>query len=286
MTVLASVGGAVLIALAARDIFDALFHPEGRGTFARLVARGVWHGFRCTGRASPLAGPVALLAVIATWVVLLVIGWALIYLPHFPEAFTSGAERGDLVEAMHLSLTILTTLGSPDLTPDANWLRIVAPLEALIGFGLLSASISWILLIYPVLARRRSLAYEIALLRQAEREEHGSLASLDPGAAERLYAELTSRLIAVERDLVNFPITYYFAESDERFSLLAVAPYLLGLAERGAASELSGPERLRARLLREAIDDLAATVKRFHPSVSGTTAELLRTYAQDHLRMA
>ena len=51
-----------------------------------------------------------------------------------------------------------------------------------------------------------------------------------PGAAERLYAELTSRLVAVERDLVNFPIAYYFAESDERFSLPAVAPYMLASA--------------------------------------------------------
>ena len=64
----------------------------------------------------------------------------------------------------------LTTLGFGDVTPDAAWLRLVVPVEALLGFGLLSASISWLLLIHPALARRRSLAYEIALLRKAEQE--------------------------------------------------------------------------------------------------------------------
>ena len=47
---------------------------------------------------------------------------------------------------------------------------MVVPIEALLGFGLLSASISWLLLIHPAIARRRTLADEIALLRKAEEE--------------------------------------------------------------------------------------------------------------------
>jgi hypothetical protein len=88
-------------------------------------------------------------------------------------------------------------------------------------------------LIYPVLGRGRSLAYEITLLREEEREAGKVLHDVDPEAAERVYAELTSRLIAVERDLVSFPITYYFAEADGRFSLAGAALYMLELADSG-----------------------------------------------------
>jgi hypothetical protein len=43
--------------------------------------------------------------------------------------------------------------------------------------------------------------------------------------------------------------------------------------------------RLRARLLQEAIDDLAATTARgFHGARDGSPAELLRAYAKDQLR--
>lgn len=285
-TVLATAAGLLLIGIAGRDIFDALFHPEGRGALARLLARGVWVAFRragASGRAFALAGPVALLVVIASWAALLALGWALLYLPHIPEGFNGVSGASDWVDALNISLVTLTTVGFGDVVPAADWLRLVTPLEALLGFGLLSASISWLLLIYPVLARRRSLAYEVRLLRDAGLEEPGALEHLRGDPAERLYQELTSRLIAVERDLVNFPVTYYFAEADERFSLPAVAPYLLELAEHGTADP-SGHVRLRARLLRRAVADFAATTASgFHGMAGATTEELLHAYARDHL---
>ena len=64
---------------------------------------------------------------------------------------------------------------------------------------------------------------------------------------------------AVERDLVSFPISYYFAEEDPRFSLASSGSYLLQLAGRGDAEGRPEAVRLRASLLRQAIDDLATT---------------------------
>jgi hypothetical protein len=105
----------------------------------------------------------------------------------------------------------------------------------LLGFGLLSASISWLLLIYPALSRRRSLAYEITLLTEAGAHTGAPPAWLQGAAAEGVYAELTSRLVAVERDFVSFPIAYYFVERDKRFALASAMPTLLELAEQGRA---------------------------------------------------
>jgi len=183
-----------------------------------------------------LAGPVGLVLVFASWAGLLVVGWTLIFLPHVPEGFhraTGSPADSDPVEALNVSLVTLTTLGFGDVTPDAAWLRVIVPIEALLGFGLLSASVSWLLLIHPALARRRSLAYEIALLRKAEQETGTPLVQLGTGPVEQIYAELSSRLVAVERDLVNFPVTYYFAEANERFSLAIAMPYLVELGKLG-----------------------------------------------------
>jgi hypothetical protein len=292
-TFLATAAGLALIGVAARDVFDSLFNPEGRATLSRVIMRTVWHVFRRLAgvrpKVFPLAGPLALVAVLASWAGLLVLGWTLILWPHVPEAFRVDAsgERlgGDFVEALNLSLVTITTLGSGDLAPAESWLRIVAPLEALLGFGLLTASVSWLLLIYPVLHRRRSLAYEISLLLQAGRDTGVALERLDPDASKEVYAELTSRLVAVERDIVNFPVSYYFAESDERFSLAFVAPALLELAERGAVEGMPPPVRVRASMLLNAIEDFAATLADlFHGRASPSPAEGLRAYAADHLR--
>jgi hypothetical protein len=288
-SVAATAAGVAVITLAGRDVFDALFHPEGRSTLARTIMRAVWGLLSRRGRESRtfvLAGPLGLVLVFASWAGLLLAGWMLVFLPHVPEGFhraTGGPADSDLVEALNISLVTLTTLGFGDVTPDDPWLRVVVPIEALVGFGLLSASISWLLLIHPALARRRSLAYEVSLLRKVEEETGTRLVELDPASVEQIYAEVISRLVAVERDLVNFPVTYYFAEADARFSLAVVMPYLQQLAEHGHDPSLSSHIRLRAAVLREVVDDFAVTIAtRFHDARSNATADILRAYARDH----
>jgi Ion channel len=294
LTVLLTLAGVGLTVGAVRDIFDALFHQGARGALSRSLMRGTWWVFhrlsRLRGGLLPVAGPIMLVVIVATWATLLALGWALIFWPHMPEGFLFSSTPGDrasaqFLDALYISLVTLGTIGFGDITPLEGWLRLVVPLEALLGFGLLTGSISWLLSIYPTLLRRRSLAYEIALLRKAEEERGLGVSGLRPEAAEGLYAELKSRLVAVERDLVTFPISYYFSSADERFALSLSMPYLLELAERGDDDANPPGVRLRAILLREAIDDFArSTAARFHGHPSDSTAELLHAYARDHMR--
>lgn len=178
--------GLVLIGAALRDIFNALFHPEGRRTLGSVVTRGVWRVFRGLARRWPdgfsLAGPIALVVVISLWAMLLISGWALVYWPQLPDGFDfiAGPERDGLDDALNVSLLSLTTLDFSDVVPAAGWLKIAAPLETLLGFGLLSASISWLLLIVPALSRRRALAYEVTLMWEAERDSGVALENRTP----------------------------------------------------------------------------------------------------------
>lgn len=208
------------------------------------------------------------------------------------EPPAKGSHRGEplprastpLVGAIHVSLATLTTLGSSSAAPRSAWLQIVSPLEALIGFGLLTAAVAYLLQLNPVLSRRRSLAYEIHLLADAQRRLGVAVAQIESGAASQFYAELASRLIAVERDLVKFPIAYYFAESDPRFALSAAMPDLVELADVGVQPGNPSSIRLRASMLQEAIDDFARTVpERFLSGQDHTTTEALRAFGRDHL---
>jgi hypothetical protein len=286
-TIVLTAAGVVLVAIALRDVFDTLFHESGRAVLSRLLMRGVWRVFRRVGgrRRLSLAGPIALIVVVMSWATMLVVGWALFLMPHMPEDFAFGARHSSrVVESLYLSLTTLTTVGFGDIAPAEGWLRIVTPIEALLGFGLLTASVSWLLSVYPLLSRRRSLAYEIHLLTEAEAKTGRPVTELDAPAAESVYSELTSRLVAVERDMVTFPVAYYFGEADPRFALPAAMPALLRLAEAGCSPDVADPVRLRATMLRDAIDDFArTTAERFHGSAAESTEELLSDYAHDHL---
>ena len=233
---------------------------------------------RPTGRrAIAVGGPLALALVVVVWAVLLVAGFALLYLPHVPSSFTGPPEHaGDPATplAVSFSLVTLSTLGYGDMTPSSDGLQLLAPLEALVGFGLLSASIAWLLSIHPVLARRRSLAYDVTLLARAERETGLT--------AEDELQELHRRVVEVERDLDAYPITLYFAELDPRFSLASALPVLSSLLDRLEETELRAAARLHAAVLREALDDLGDTIGAF-PGFGGLgRREALARYAEHH----
>lgn len=284
-TLLLSLAGLVLIAIALRDIFDVLFHHEGRASLSRAITRTVWRLLRRAGdvRAGlfSLAGPYGLVATIAAWAILILVGWALLIWPHLGGFETSAGTpaTGGLWEALHISGSVLSTMGFGDVTPVDRWLRVLAPLEALLGFGLLTASVTWLFAVHPAVQQRRALAYELWLLQKATDGEHD--AAVTDG---QMFTELTSRIVAVERDLVSIPASYYFRDPDERLLLSAQLPFLREVVRQASDDEDRGT-RLRARALSIAIDDLLLTIAhRLHGERDMQADEAMGLFAHDHLK--
>jgi len=204
--------GAGLVLLMIADVFHTLLYPHGSGPVCRTIMRGFWLLSRSLrGRASTIAAPLAMAAVIGAWAGLAVMGWALLYLPHLPGRFVyeNGApQRGDFAEAVYISMTSLSTVGYGDIVAGQPLLRFVAVLEAVTGFGLLTATVSWILQAYPALSRRRALAHHLNLFREAAGPE--GLSALDPRHAAGLLESLARSVASVSIDLLSFHETYYF----------------------------------------------------------------------------
>ncbi|HEX5592403.1 MAG TPA: potassium channel family protein [Solirubrobacterales bacterium] len=291
MDVVWTVLGVVLIALALRDIFDVLFHPLGRGMIARRVVRGIATLARSKpgrgGTVGLLAGPLSYLAVIATWAVLLAVGWALVFLPQLPQGFhfdpgLDPSAHSSFLDALYVSLVNLTSLGYGDISPASSFLRILGPVETLFGLGLLTASISWLLSIYTSIARRDSLAHEVHLLKQAEERLGEKLADGDPDLLETLLAGFAEQLIRIRRDLIHFPIVHYFRTEDEERALAGLLPFLGSLADEAGEESRPHALRVRAEILRMAIDDFAETLRRRLRMPGETTDETLHHYQCDH----
>lgn len=294
MTILATLAGFLLILLTLADIFEVLFHPLGSGRISRILVKLLWRVFRRLSRRRhsllELAGPVAVVSVIGMWLTLLVVGWGLIYLPHLPDEFlvasgpvTSSSAR--IVEALYFSMSTITTLGYGDITPTSEWLRILSPLEAMFGFGLLTASLSWVISIFQVLRRRRSLALEVALLRDEQSAIDLSVVEMEPLAAQELLSGLSSQVNTVWNDMLQVPITYYFASSDRQSALSVGMPYLLFMAQEGASTSCPAEVRLRASMLVGKIHTFTVLLTRNFIDLPPTASakEVLEAYAHDHL---
>lgn len=285
---LVSTVGALLVAFVLLDIFHTLWHPRGFGSMARRVVQTVWRVSMTLTRqqGSELAGPLGILATVATWAFLNIVGWALIYLPWMPGSFyfaspLKPAIASDVLSSLYLSLVTLATLGFGDITPAAPALRLATPLEALIGFVMLTAAISWMLQVYPALGRRRAAAAELEILAATgavDVVENG-----DPSVAASILHSVTRSLSGVTVDLIQYAESYYFWERQSRLSLPANLSVVVELID--ASQRSSHPEVKQAgATLQRAADVLA---DRLHYYVGGEadstpTTDTFVAYARDH----
>ena len=167
--------GLAIIGMTLRDVVHELFHPEKVGSLSRLLARGVWRALHAIAgqrrRVLFSAGPLTLITVALVWAALLILGWALVYWPRLLQGFnpnpalTYEASRG-FGAALYVSMGTMTTLSASDITPVSTAMRWAVTLESFIGPMLFTAWITWVLGSYPVLAERRALAHEVAILRR------------------------------------------------------------------------------------------------------------------------
>lgn len=278
-----TVVGAGLILLMLVDVFYTLLYPHGSGPVCRTIMRGCWLLSRPSrGGASPIAAPVAMAAVIVAWASMAVIGWALLYLPHLPEGFVYGSgipQQGDFIEAVYISMVNLSTVGFGEVVAGDPLLRLISASQAVTGFGLLTATVSWILQMYPALNRRRALAHQLNLFREAAGP--GGVSSTNPRHAAGLLESMASSVASVSIDLLAFHETYYFHEVEQRGSLPATVAYAQQLVSEASAS---GNTELQfaGRMLEAALEDLAAVLRgRFgHPGTS--SSEVFDSYSTHH----
>lgn len=275
--------------LVLRDVFHTLWHPAGRGDLSMWVSSTLWRASRrlpAGSRVGAVTGPLAMAAVAGLWTVLIVLGWTLVYWPHVAHGFSyaQGLEptsRTDFLDALYISLVMVATLGLGDIVPVEGWLRVVAPLQALVGFALLTALVSWISQVYPALTRRRVLALRLAAIRDATRSA-GQV--MTPALAVDLATSLATDVIQVRVDFAQRAETYYFRDGDDHSSLAAMIGVAVGFSLEGQVSP-SADQRVATAMLKHALEDLAAALNRhFLHLRHATPMEIFHAYAADHGR--
>lgn len=279
--------GVSIIVFAFTEIFQDLFHPTHTGSLSDWIGRSLFRLFRRWPSALSTAGPLTIVLVILSWALLQVVGFALIYWVGFPGGFrllnqedSTGAAHG-FWTMLYFSFQVMTTLGFGDVMPRADWLRIVTSLQALIGFALLTASVSSIVLIYPALGRMRLLARRTTILGRAAKETGIDVIS---GDRESFLSDLATAVIQTRVDFIHFPIIYYFHSDHRRSSLAAALPKIMDFAKAGSTPDAPERVRLASATLRMALQDLAAILDdRFLHTNAKDPAVVFRAYAKDHV---
>jgi hypothetical protein len=164
--------GAVIAIVTLLDMVLSVFHLDLSGPISTATQRAICRfmvllskRFRPARRSLlALIGPAALVATLFVWVGLFILAFALMVWPHMNgESFSSasGLEPLGFVDALYYSGGTGTVLGFGDITPKSPTWKILAFVEAGLGFALITAIITYMLTITSAVAERNALANEV-----------------------------------------------------------------------------------------------------------------------------
>jgi hypothetical protein len=276
-----AVASLALILVMLLDGFEAMVLPR-RVTrtlrLTRLFYRGMWTLWRVLGqRLVPgkgrehflsIFGPFSLLVLFATWVLSLIVGFALLQWSLGTALHTLEDEAG-LATYLYLSGVTFFTLGYGEITPVTVTGRVLSVAEAGLGFGFMAVIIGYLPVLYQAFSRREvtislldaragsppSAAQVLIRLAQAR-----NLAAVDPFLAEweRWAAEL------LESHL-SFPVLSYYRSQHDNQSWLAAITSILDtctLLIVAAKDVCPYQAQLTFAMARHAIVDLALVFQR------------------------
>lgn len=225
-TILLSACGAFILLLVAFDVYGTVLRSRARGgPITEGLSRGLWSAARFIAfrlsrahrhRFLSHIGPLLLPTIIASVIVLLISGFAFLYVPQMPDGFEINHHTQNSVwsDAYYFSGVTLTTVGYGDITPRTSPMRFLAVAEAAAGFALISLTVAYLISIFGALERRRAIA--LSFYHQAEEgaDVAGFIAHHYVNGRfygfDRALGNATSNIQNLLEAHIEHPLIYYF----------------------------------------------------------------------------
>lgn len=257
--------GGLVLALLAVDAFVTVLHASsGAGPYTSLQNRILWRVGRAAAAHLPgrrlvlsSSAPLMALATPFAWITFLTVGFALFYHPvigSFPADPATDGPRW--VASLYFSGYVTATLGLGDMIPVGAVWRIASVTQAALGFGLFSASITYILSIYGRHTEDAALALQLHnLFDDTELSHWGAEGSDRRRMAQSLALSLSSRLAEVNVAHEQYPILHYFHGNPER-ALVVQVGRLIDFLDCAPDEERMGAGRPLERAVSDFLDQM------------------------------
>src|SRR5436190_10057555 len=209
--------GVMLIILV--DLFlTVLYARVGRSIFSNRLARLVWRLFAAVSRRLPgykgetlsFCGPSMLLVLVAIWTLGLSCGAGLIIYPKLGKsviAMGGVPTETDFITAMYAGGKSMTVVGAGDyapLTPAFRWFFLM---NSVIGFSMLTLTLTYLMQIYSALQRRNVSALEAHISTDDTGDAAELIAGLGPEGA---FPNPPTRLEAMAAEMSDVKETHHF----------------------------------------------------------------------------
>lgn len=251
MSTLLLAAGVLVVLLVCVDVaMTALSSGSPMGPLATWETKVVYGPlrFRASGPRDVrlrAAGPLVTLAVLGMWIVVLWMGWTLIFSADADAAVsaTTGTPVGGWERAYFAGISLFT-LGTGDVRAgDPAW-QLASAVAAVNGLTLVTLSVTFVLPIVTAVTHRHRLAARIALLGETpDRVVLGFWDGTSLRGTDAVLGSVVNDILLLAERHHTYPILHYFHSADPvtAFPLrLAVLDEALTIMQHGLDPEVTG----------------------------------------------
>ncbi|MFC6997405.1 potassium channel family protein [Rufibacter roseus] len=219
-TVLLITGILLLIIALVEGLWTTIWVDGNSAPITGRLTSGVWKGMRAvisskSHKALSLAGPFILFLTVIFWIVLLWLGWSLVFYADQSSIDAKDGSPPDLSDAMWYVAYCMFTIGNGDFMPKEDGWQLLSSLVGLTGMALVTLSITYVLQVVSAVVNKRAFASQVTSIGQsAEEFVLKQWNGKDFGAIELQLNSLSGQLAVLDEQHMAFPILHYYHAAD------------------------------------------------------------------------
>lgn len=165
MSIVLLIAGISLLIIVTTDLLTTILRMSGGGLISNFVSKNVWNLMFWLSKKNGLskflnlAGFLIILVLVVSWLLIIWIGFSLLYLSDFDSVVdaATGFSEGT-IEVIYFVGYTLSSLGNGDLKAGSDFWRIVTNIMSFYGFFFITLTITYILPVLDAAIKRRTLS--------------------------------------------------------------------------------------------------------------------------------
>lgn len=200
------------------DMVYTILSPKGAGFIADRVSRGIWRiNLKMTGsngfnKYLAYVGPLLLLIIVLTWIILLWLGNTLIvyFDPYSLWSTTKNTYIEGFSESAYFTAYVLSSMGNGNYTPASDWWMFYTGFISYTGVVFISLGISFLIPVIEAVTLKRKICLKINNLGESPKDIINNYKENNFIRLTEELRDLETLLIAISQNHLAYPIIHYF----------------------------------------------------------------------------